>query len=158
MFKSTDGASSWTAVNSGLPSGSAGRSVFSIAVDPKNPATLYIGLAWGETYNPYRSGLFKSIDGGTSWKQLSTGLPQGSSFGPLAIDPRDRATVYLGTDTGVLRSTDGGETWSVVNSGLPGISVSKLALDPQHPNRLYAGTEVGLFVITFPAGRRTIRR
>ena len=98
---------------------------------------------------PYRRGLFKSIDGGTSWKQLSTGLPEGSSFGPLAIDPRDPGTVYLGTGTGVLRSTDGGETWSAVNSGLEGIYVRSLAIDPQDPNRVYAGTQAGLFVITF---------
>jgi hypothetical protein len=36
-----------------------------------------------------------------------------------------------------------------VNSGLPGISVSSLAIDPQDPNSVYAGTEAGLFVITF---------
>jgi photosystem II stability/assembly factor-like uncharacterized protein len=119
---------------------------FSIAVDPNNPATLYIGLSWNDTYS---RGLFKSIDGGASWKQLSTGLPEGSNFGPIAIDSRDRGTVYLGTDAGVLRSTDGGETWSAVNSGLPGISVSSLAIDPQDPNSVYAGTEAGLFVITF---------
>jgi photosystem II stability/assembly factor-like uncharacterized protein len=161
MFKSTDGGSSWTAINSGLPGGSVvqGRVASSVAVDPKNPATLYIGLSWiGLTGNdPYSRGLFKSIDGGVSWKQLSTGLPEGSNFdfGPIAIDPRDRGTVYVGSDAGILRSTDGGETWSVVNFGLP--AISSLALDPQDPNRLYVGTYGGLFVTTFPAGRRTIR-
>jgi photosystem II stability/assembly factor-like uncharacterized protein len=151
MFKSTDGGSSWIAINSGLPGGSVahGRSALSIAVDPKNPATLYIGLSWSETRDTYRLGLFKSIDGGTSWKQLSTGLPEESYFGPLVIDPRDRGTVYLGSGAGVLRSTDGGETWSAMNSGLPGIYVSSLAIDPQDPNRVYAGTDAGLFVITF---------
>ena len=162
MFKSTDGGSSWTAINSGLPGGSVVqvRAASSIAVDPKNPAILYIGLSWiGLTGNdPYSRGLFKSIDGGASWKQLSTGLPEESNFdfGPIAIDPRDRGTVYVGTDAGILRSTDGGETWSVVNFGLP--AISSLALDPQDPNRMYVGTYGGLFVTTFPAGRSTIRR
>jgi photosystem II stability/assembly factor-like uncharacterized protein len=143
IFKSTDGGSSWTAANSGLPGGA----VASIAIDPQNPGTLYIGLSWGENIN--RTGVFKSIDGGTSWKQLSPGLPEGTYFGPLAIDPRDSSTVYLGTGRGLFRSTDGGENWSAVNSGLPGISGSSLAIDPQDPNSVYAGTEAGLFVITF---------
>jgi photosystem II stability/assembly factor-like uncharacterized protein len=143
IFKSTDGGSSWTAANSGLPGGA----VSSIAIDAQNPATLYIGLSWGENIN--RTGVFKSIDGGTSWKQLSPGLPEGTYFGSLAIDPRDSSTVYSGTGRGVFRSTDGGENWSAVNSGLSGISVSSLAIDPQDPNSVYAGTEAGLFVITF---------
>ena len=143
IFKSTDGGSSWTAANSGLPGGA----VSSIAIDAQNPATLYIGLSWGQNIN--RTGVFKSIDRGASWKQLSPGLPEGTYFGSLAIDPRDSSTVYLGTGRGVFRSTDGGENWSVVNSGLPGISVSSLAIDPQDPNSVYAGTEAGLFVITF---------
>src|SRR5262249_22110692 len=136
IFKSTDGGSSWTSANSGLPGGSFvhGRSVSPIAIDPQHPATLYIGLWWrSETDNTYRRGLFKSMDGGTVWKQLSPGLPEGSNFGPLAIDPRDARTIYLGTQTGVIRSTDGGENWSAVNSALPGISVSSLAIDPQEP-------------------------
>jgi photosystem II stability/assembly factor-like uncharacterized protein len=142
IFKSTDGGSSWTAANSGLPGGAVSQ----IAIDAQNPGTLYIGLSWGENIN--RTGVFKSIDGGASWKQLSPGLPERTYFGSLAIDPRDSSTVYLGTERGVFRSTDGGENWSVVNSGLPGISVSSLAIDPQDPNSVYAGTEAGLFVIT----------
>ena len=151
IFKSTDGGSSWIAVNSGLPGGSFvhGRSVGPIAIDPQNPATLYIGLGWSETDNTYHRGLFKSIDGGTSWKQLSSGLPNATYPESLAIDPRDSNTVYVGTETGVFRSTDGGENWSAVSSGLPGIPVSSLAIDPQDPNSAYAGTEAGLFVITF---------
>jgi photosystem II stability/assembly factor-like uncharacterized protein len=108
---------------------------------------LYIGFSWVENFN--RTGVFKSIDGGTSWKQLSPGLPERTYFGSLAIDPQDSSTVYLGTERGVFRSTDGGENWSAVNSGLPGISVSSLAIDPQDPNSVYAGTEAGLFVISF---------
>jgi photosystem II stability/assembly factor-like uncharacterized protein len=88
VFKSTDGGSSWVAVNSGLPGGSVahGRDAFSIAVAPNDAATVYICL-WSFS-NGYRKGVFKSIDGGASWKQLITGLPDDSNIGPLAIDPR----------------------------------------------------------------------
>jgi photosystem II stability/assembly factor-like uncharacterized protein len=151
IFKSIDGGFSWVDVNSGLPGENVvhGRSVFSIAIDPKNPDTLYIGLSWKEANNTYRGGLFKRTEGGTSWKQLSLGLPEGTYFGPLAIDPRNAGTVYVGTETGVMRSTDGGENWSAVNSGLAGISVTSLTIDSQDPNTVYAGTAAGLFVITF---------
>jgi photosystem II stability/assembly factor-like uncharacterized protein len=145
IFKSADAGATWTAVNSGLPGGSVshGRYVYLTAVDPRNPATLYIGLSSGEG-----AGLYKSIDTGSSWKQLGSGLPDGVYVHSVAIDPRISSTVYLGTDQGVFRSTDGGENWSPINSGLGDLAVNSVAIDPQDSNTVYAGTDAGLFVIT----------
>jgi photosystem II stability/assembly factor-like uncharacterized protein len=139
-------------VNSGLPvsstlHGSGG--VYALAVDPRDPATLYGSLCSTEVNNADSTRLFKSTDGGANWKQLGSGLPDQVYFRALAIDPRNSSTVYAGGDAGVFRSLDGGETWSATNSGMAESFVYSLVIDPQDHRTLYAGTGAGLYVITF---------
>ncbi|MEI9986416.1 MAG: hypothetical protein WDN69_26530 [Aliidongia sp.] len=77
--------------------------------------TLYAGGEAG-------FGLFKSTDGGASWTESDSGLPQHgfTLFTDLAIDPQTTSTLYAGTqDAGVFKSTDGGATWNAVDNGSP---------------------------------------
>jgi photosystem II stability/assembly factor-like uncharacterized protein len=93
VFKSTDGGTSWSAVNTGLTS----PTVQALALDPTTPTTLYAGT-WG--------GVFKSTDGGGSWSSASTGLTCGGfpcGVSALALDPQTPTTVYAGTSGGVFR-------------------------------------------------------
>ena len=163
VFKSTDGATSWSAANVGFTVLSIGA----LAIDPQNPNVLYAGTGnyCGCTDDPPGSGVWKSTDGGTSWGTANSGLP---SFPPgpyslgfpavvsLAIDPLNPSTVYAATQGfGVFKSTDGGTSWSAVNSGLPVSpsgsyrNINALAIDPQNPSTVYAGTADGVFAITF---------
>jgi hypothetical protein len=74
----------------------------------------------------------------------------------LIIDPQTPATLYVGTSTipahgvsnrNIYRSTDGGGSWSIFKTQLSYSSISVLAIDPQNPSRIYAGTEgEGIFV------------
>jgi photosystem II stability/assembly factor-like uncharacterized protein len=134
VFKSADEGASWTAANAGL----AGIDVFSVAIDPLNPATLYAG-ALG-------SGVFKSTDGGQNWFSASSGLDD-TIILSLAIDPASPQTIYCGTATsaffpgsGVFKSTDGAQSWTVSNAGLPAAIIDVVAIDPSNPATLYAGT------------------
>jgi len=153
VFKSMDGGANWKAANSGLP---PGRTT-ALAIDPRNPTTVYAGIS---------GGVFKSMDGGATWSAASSGLPKTSNWmGALVIDPQNPSTIYAGTSgaafdscnnvcsgfsDGVFRSTDGGANWFAVNSGLTTPHVSSLAIDPQNPSGLYAGTiGGGVFAITF---------
>src|SRR5262249_37790285 len=86
-------------------------------------------------------------------------------IGGLVIDPQNPSTLYAGTsgesfdsctipcsgfNDGVFRSTDAGATWTAINSGLTMPHVASLAIDPQNPSTLYAGTIHGrIFAITF---------
>ncbi len=79
VFKSTDGAGSWTAVNSGL----SAAGVSSVIMDPRNPGTIYAGAT---------GGLVKTTDGGMSWSAANSGLY--SVPGSLAIDPQTTSTLY----------------------------------------------------------------
>ncbi len=141
VFKSTDGGSTWTEANSGL----AGIDVFSLAIDPANPATLYAGT--------FGSGVFKTTDGGHSWALASSGLTDAIVLS-LAIDPATPSTLYSGATSAffagsVFKSTNGGHDWTVSNSGLPVAIIDVLAIDPSNPAIIYAGTNyAGVFKST----------
>lgn len=113
------------------------QAVRALAIDPVNPKTLYAG--------DFVDRVFKSADGGRSWKVASAGLPSPSPQAPasvlaLAIDPRRPQTLYAGGDGGrVFKSTDGAGRWKAASAGLARATsaVRALAIDPAGP--LYAG-------------------
>ena len=112
-----------------------GGLVTALVLDPSAPATVYAATA---------RGLFKSLDGGTSWHPVGKGL-QGHSLLGLATDPLSPSRLYATTDTGgVYRSADGGENWTASSEGLGARYVGAIAVDPHHPGTLYAGAETGL--------------
>jgi len=89
-----------------------GGPILALAIDPTNPTTLYAGS--GDS-----AGVFKSPDGGASWKQAAGSLSR-SNVQALAVDPSLPTTVYAGTAFGgMYRSTDGGATWLPANNGIP---------------------------------------
>jgi photosystem II stability/assembly factor-like uncharacterized protein len=88
--------------------------VTALAVDPRNSNTVYLGAAQG--------GVWKTIDGGTSWTPLTDTEPS-LALGSVTLDPSNPNTVYVGTGeenfsgdsyygAGILKSTDAGATWS----------------------------------------------
>src|SRR5262245_3779016 len=116
-----------------LQRGPEGGEIRSLAIDPQTPTTVFAGTAGG--------GVFRSLDGGTSWAAMNVGLTD-TSVPVLAIDPQTTSIVYAGTaQSGVFRSTDGGATW--VQRGLSSLSVASLAIDPQTASSIYAGTTSG---------------
>ncbi len=84
------------------PFGPGGGTFKALAVDPRNPAVVY-AIGTGDDYD-LRNSLFKSTDGGETWKSL---IPAEI----LAIDPEHPSTIYAG-GSNLLRSTDGGSTWT----------------------------------------------
>jgi len=81
--------------------------------------------------------LWKSADGGATWAPLGDlpfALPQ-----LLVADPTTPNTLYAATeDLGVFKSLDGGATWTKANTGIAGTNIGALAIDPVHPQTLYA--------------------
>ena len=121
--------------------------VYTLLVDQRDPDIVYAG-----TWN---RGLLKSTNGGASWRRTGLG-----AVSTLVFDPRDPGTLYAGAvgaaipywdamekvsdgagrgRSGVFKSSDQGESWDPV--GLQGTTVHALALDPEHPGTMYAGTE-----------------
>ena len=133
LFKSTNGGVSWVMLGNGLNH----NAVLSLAINPSNPATLYVG-----TFDPAKGagGVYKSIDAGENWNAANSGLAA-MTVVALAIDPSHSATLYAGVyGYGIFKSSDGGASWNQANTGLTDASVITLVIDHSNPARLYAGT------------------
>jgi photosystem II stability/assembly factor-like uncharacterized protein len=116
IYKTTDGARSWAAVNDGLD-------VFTndLQIDPINPEVLYAAT---------ESGVFKTTSGAQSWKKTSSGIPKGPVI-DLAIDPLNPLVVYAITAEDIYRTRDGAEHWYSINAGLPLLPNNTKALSAQ---------------------------
>ncbi len=151
IFRSTDGGASFEKVlykdeNTGA---------FDVVIDPSNPQTVYAVL-WEARQGPWENaylygennGLFKSTDGGATWRELTNGLPKGKDLGRIGIDvaqanPR-RVFAVCGSDDkpgGVFRSDDAGETFAKINDderlwGRPG-DFAEIRTDPQNADVVY---------------------
>jgi len=137
IFKSTDGAASWAPINEGLIDPLTGISpldVWSLAIDPKNPNTIFAGSRFSE--------IFKSVDGGLTW-QFKTlgGFNVGLETSAFQFDPSNSSRVLAATTLGLVRSTDGGESWS--GYGNVSDSFFTLVTDPASATTLYAGNVSG---------------
>lgn len=115
--------------------------VADFATDPLDPNVLYAAFEQG--------GLWKSLDGGNSWRPKIEHLAN-LSAAAIAIDPTDTRKVYLGQNnvTGsaaVIRSLDGGETWSPAPSLEGAKLISQVMLLPAQPGVVLVATDVGLF-------------
>lgn len=96
----------------------------SVALDPANPSTLYLGLA--SVSIDAERGVRRSDDGGQTWSHLDAGLPKGTQVESIAIDPVNTATIYAGTHAGIYRSRDSGATWLPFSQVLSGAAVYSL--------------------------------
>jgi photosystem II stability/assembly factor-like uncharacterized protein len=112
-------------------------------------------------YQQNHHGVFRSHDGGRSWREVSAGLP--STFGfPIAVHPREPETLWVlplngdiegrfppGASAAVWKSTDGGESWSARQDGLPArdcfftVLRQAMATDRAEPAGVYFGTNSG---------------
>jgi hypothetical protein len=140
VFKTTNGAASWSDASDGITA--APKALLSLAIDPSEPETLYAG-------GRFNGGVFKSTDGGGEWSEASSGLVP-DEIAALAVDPETPGTVYAGARVthGVHKSTDGGASWTAAGSGLTVGGVRELAIDPTTPATLYATTFDGVFKST----------
>src|SRR5262249_32598526 len=98
-----------------------------ITVDPQNPSTLYTRKLDGV--------IFKSIDAGQSWAALNF------RTNSLTIDPKHSNVLYATSYNVAFKSTDGGITWNAANWGLRALPVRSMAVAPQNPDILYAGSD-----------------
>jgi photosystem II stability/assembly factor-like uncharacterized protein len=136
VLKSTDGGGTWTLQG---PPAFTGACFFRIAVDPTNP-----NLAYGAT----NVGLYRTTNGGTSWTQLTSGLPAISATvlacTDIAVHPSNHDVAYAAFwGSGIYKSTNASAanpTWTKLGGGFPGTDLSRIALaiSPTAPANVYA--------------------
>jgi photosystem II stability/assembly factor-like uncharacterized protein len=144
LWKSTNGGTNWAPVTDRQISSS---SVGAVAVCAANPDIVYIGMGEVDLRGNVipGDGVYKSTDGGATWKHL--GLADTQMIGKIRIDPTDcnRAHVAalghaFGTNAerGVFRTTDGGANWQKVLYRNDQTGAVDLSMDPSNPRTLYA--------------------
>jgi len=147
VYKTTDGGKSWTRVlYVDVDTGCS-----DLAIDPQEPGILYAGLWQFRRYPDFfssggkGSGLYKTTDGGATWKRLTEGLPKGElGRVAVAVAPSRPSVVYTVVEakkTALYRSDDTGASWAEVNSGFAvqarPFYFASLAVDPKDHNTVY---------------------
>ena len=101
-----------------------------------------------------RRNLFKSTDGGASWKRIVRNLDNNGYLSSLAIDPQSKKTLFLSSlGDGIYKSQDEGESWAKINSGLENLTIGILSISPISPEIvLAAGEDKGLYETTNGGG------
>ena len=125
------------------------QSIGAVAIDPKNPKTVWVGTgeSWTRNSVSIGDGIYKSVDGGDNWMHL--GLKDSERITKIAVDPTDGNTVYVcvpgrlwsdSDERGVYKTSDGGKTWTKALKGAnASTGCSMLSLDAKNPKTIYAG-------------------
>jgi len=122
-------------------------SIGCVTIDPNNPLVVWVGTGENNSQRSvsYGDGVYKSLDGGTTWKNM--GLEHSEHIGKIVIDPRNSDVVYVaaqgplwaaGGDRGLYKTTDGGKTWKRVLHISENTGVTDLVYDPRDPEVLIA--------------------
>ncbi len=145
----------WKTINSGTTftpifDGQASYSIGCVTLDPNNPNVVWVGT--GENNNQrsvaYGDGVYKSEDGGASWKNM--GLKSSEHISKILVDPRNSNVVYVaamgplwseGGERGVYKTTDGGTTWEQALKIDEHTGAADLVMDPRNPDVLYAAAQ-----------------
>jgi len=126
FFLATAALAGWSS------SGPTGGRIATVVVAPSDSAVIWVGDA---------AGVFRSIDGGATWTNVSGPLVDVEY---LAVHPADANKAWAATGSveaaRLYRTSDGGATWIDSTDGLPAIRPSGLFIDPRNPDTLYVGS------------------
>ncbi|MBU2979332.1 glycosyl hydrolase [Alteromonas sp. C1M14] len=153
VYKSVDGGQTWK--NMGLEKS---EHVSDIIIHPTNPDIVWVSAQGPLWTGGGERGLYKTTDGGETWKQVLKPFDEWTGVTSLLIDPRNpdklyaatwarqrTIALYVGTNegAGIHTSDDGGETWTELKTGLPEGNMGKIgmAISPINPDVLYATIE-----------------
>jgi photosystem II stability/assembly factor-like uncharacterized protein len=147
VYRTRDGGKSWERVLYA----DASTGCADLVLDPKDPKTIYAAMwtfrrkPWSFSSGGAKSGLFKSTDGGATWRELRNGLPAGMLGRiSLAVTPADPARVYAvveAKESALYRSDDRGASWKKMNSGanitIRPFYFGRMVADPKNADRVY---------------------
>jgi photosystem II stability/assembly factor-like uncharacterized protein len=145
LLKTVNGGTTWENVFDSQSTVSIGD----VAINPTDPNIVWVGT--GEANNRQSSswgdGIYKSADGGKTWKHM--GLRETQHIGRIVVDPQDTDIVYVAAlgrlwgankERGVFKTTDGGVTWQHVLAVNENTGAVDLIMDPANPKTLFAAT------------------
>ncbi len=138
LYRSTNRGDSWTVINNN-PS-NQGFTISTIAIAPNLVSTIYVGID---------NTIYVSKDGGLTFENVGSGIPN-RVVKRIVVDAGNSLMAYAavsGFGSGhVFKTSNGGNTWTNISGNLPDIPTNALVLDTSASNKLYAGTDIGVFV------------
>ena len=145
VWKTINRGTTWIPIFDNEGSYATGR----VELNPSNPEEVWVGTGENNSQRSvaYGDGVYKSIDGGKSWKNV--GLKESGHISQIAFDPRDSKIVYVaaqgplwseGGDRGLYKSMDGGESWRKILEVDELTGANELVIDPANPDRLIVST------------------
>jgi photosystem II stability/assembly factor-like uncharacterized protein len=142
----------WRTVNAGVSfqpvfDAEASHSIGCVSIDPNDSQVIWVGSGENNSQRVvgYGDGVYKSEDGGESWKNM--GLKTSEHISKIVIDPRDSKTVYVaaqgplwgpGGERGLYKTKDGGKTWTASLTISENTGVTDVVMDPRDSNVLFA--------------------
>ncbi|NND34439.1 MAG: glycosyl hydrolase, partial [Saprospiraceae bacterium] len=140
----TNGGAGWTRIEiAGAPHMSYVNEVLASHHDEK---VIYVAFNHHK-YGDFKPYLYRSVDQGESWQEISNNLPDRGSIYAIEEDHLDPDLLFVGTEFGVFFSNDGGAEWKQLKSGVPTIAVRDIAIQ-ERENDLVLGTfGRGFFVL-----------
>ncbi len=145
VWKTENSGTTWSSIFDGQKSYSIGC----ISLDPQNPNIVWVGTGEndGGRHISYGDGIYKSEDGGKSWKNM--GLKKSEHLSKIIIHPTNSNIMWVasqgplwseGGERGVYMTTDGGKTWKRTLGDDKWVGATDLLIDPRNPKKLYAAT------------------
>ena len=158
VWKSTSGGMKWKPIFDKQPI----QSIGAVTINQKNPSEIWVGTGEGNPRNSHNSGegLYKSIDGGETWKFM--GLKKTRLIHRILVHPDNPNVVYVGAlgsawganeERGLFKTIDGGKTWKKILYVNDQTGIADLVMDPKNPNKIMAAMwEFGRKPWTFNSG------
>ncbi len=141
MLRMSWNGSAWKKTNLASP---VTRYISCIAVDPSNGQRFWV------TISQVGAGrVFRSDDGGSSWKNCTSGLPN-ISINAVVVDPANFKRAWIAADVGVYETQDLGASWTPVSNGLPNAMAVDLLLHKQDRALICATRNRGAWVMPIP--------
>ncbi|NNC94851.1 MAG: glycosyl hydrolase, partial [Chitinophagales bacterium] len=144
----------WKTTNSGVTwkpmfDKQASYSIGCVTIDPNNPHIIWVGSGEnvGGRHVGYGDGIYKSMDGGSSWKNM--GLKSSEHLSKIIVHPDNSNVIWVasqgplwskGGERGIYKSTDGGANWTRTLGDDNWIGATDIVMDPRDPMVLYAAT------------------
>ena len=143
IYKSSVGGGSWQSV------GAVGAKTISMDASSTSPDTVYAGVIPVSSGQP--ASIFRTINGSAFTNVSGSQLPSRYPI-DIHVNPNNSSTVYVvlgGFGTGhVYRSTNAGLNWVNISGNLPDVPHQCVVIDPQYPQNIYVGNDLGVYVTT----------
>ncbi|HMY35583.1 MAG TPA: glycoside hydrolase, partial [bacterium] len=149
LYKSTDGGTTWKKLTQGLPTTKEGLGRIGFCIAPSLSSRLYATVD-----SPEKGGLYRSDDGGNSWRLMNPDnrlWGRGGDFAEVKVDPRNPDIVYS-ANVAFWKSTDGGKNWTCVRGAPGGDDYHRIWINPDNPDIMLLAADQGA-IITVNGGK-----